>query len=277
MDRIFKLTNARGESWDLMDLKNVALFDPQGLGMDLDNEYIQIGNSFLLTKSRQSQREIKANLIFSGTDAYAKYFKFVRFAMMAPLTLEYTADKTYFIIVELTSIEKTEKMSDKHMQCGIVFTARSLFRARTVARIKREESAGEYPYTYAFMYGAETPNSVVIESDATQDSPCRIRIFGPVTNPVWRHYVNGAEIETGAYTGTVPEGNVLVIDTTAIPYSIIEYDNMGNVVANRYQQCDFSTARFFMLQYGANRIAVSHDGVNNVEIEVEAVFEYETV
>ena len=34
------------------------------------------------------------------------------------------------------------------------------------------------------------------------------------------------------------------------------------VVADRYQMCDFTTERFFHLQYGSNRISVVHEGLN---------------
>ena len=59
-------------------------------------------------------------------------------------------------------------------------------------------------------------------------------------------------------------GHTLVIDSTTIPYSIIEYDSADRVVADRYPLCDFSTKRFFMLQVGSNSIAISHDGTNDV-------------
>jgi hypothetical protein len=89
--------------------------------------------------------------------------------------------------------------------------------------------------------------------------------------------VNSKLVASGAYTGTIPAGHTLVIDSTTIPYSIIEYDSADRVVADRYPLCDFSTKRFFMLQAGSNSIAISHDGTNDVGLKVEAQFRYESV
>ena len=101
-----------------------------------------------------------------------------------------------------------------------------------------------------------TQNTLMIDSDSHGDSPCKVTVYGPCTNPVWKHYVNNvlydpadADIvllfhagqgkhrdrvpigryyvnnvlyETGRYEGNIPDGHKLVIDTTQIPYSITE-------------------------------------------------------
>ena len=51
----------------------------------------------------------------------------------------------------------------------------------------------------------------------------------------------------------------------------------GEVIADRYQACDFTTKRFILLQNGTNRISLSHDGLNSVDMMVEAKISYETV
>ena len=69
----------------------------------------------------------------------------------------------------------------------------------------------------------------------------------------------------------------LVIDSTSIPYSIVEKGVGDDVVADRYQMCDFTTERFFNLQHGINRISVTHEGLNTVNMLVEGKISYETV
>ena len=69
----------------------------------------------------------------------------------------------------------------------------------------------------------------------------------------------------------------LVIDTTQIPYSITERGAMDELVADRYQFCDFTTERFIHLGYGSNRISITHDGLNEVKVLAEGRISYETV
>ena len=77
--------------------------------------------------------------------------------------------------------------------------------------------------------------------------------------------------------GTIPMDHKLVIDTTQIPYSISERGILDELVADRYQMCDFSTERFLHLQYGSNRISIMHDGLNSLKVLVEGRISYETV
>ncbi len=122
-----------------------------------------------------------------------------------------------------------------------------------------------------------TQNTLMIDSDSHGDSPCKVTVYGPCTNPVWKHYVNNVLYETGRYEGSIPDGHKLVIDTTQIPYSITERGVSDEVVADRYQMCDFTTERFFHLQYGSNRISVVHEGLNILNVMVEGRISYETV
>ena len=120
-------------------------------------------------------------------------------------------------------------------------------------------------------------NTLVIDSDSYEDSPCKITIFGPCLNPVWKHYVDNVLVETGRYEGSIMADHKLVVDATGIPYSITERGAADDIVADRYQLCDFTTERFFHLKYGSNRISVSHDGLNTVKMMVEGKISYETV
>ena len=68
-----------------------------------------------------------------------------------------------------------------------------------------------------------------------------------------------------------------MIDDTTIPYSIKKLDSSNNLIADLYEYSDFTTKRFFFLQRGKNRIAIGHDGINDLELAVEARLEYESI
>ena len=89
--------------------------------------------------------------------------------------------------------------------------------------------------------------------------------------------MNNELYETGRYEGVISDDHKLVIDSTSVPYSITERGVSDEVVADRYQVCDFTTERFFHLQHGTNRISVTHDGLNMLDVLVEGKISYETV
>ncbi|MCM1479140.1 MAG: hypothetical protein NC085_05510, partial [Muribaculaceae bacterium] len=239
----------------------------------------QIGSEFRPLEDSFSQGMINGAILFAGADPYGEYRRFTGFARADPLTLSYRTDETYNIAVRLVSIEKSELgTGGSSLVCNVTFAAEGLFyRSVKVSADTKKIGGKVYPFKYPYTYEDVSQNTVLIESGSRESSPCRITVYGQCVNPKWKHYVNNVLTKTGAYIGTVPAGNRLVIDTTAIPYSIKELGVGGKLVANRYQQCDFSTERFFHLQYGSNRISVSHDGLNALNVFVEGRISYETV
>lgn len=273
------MTNAKGKTIDLQSRSDILLYNQNGLGYAEDANYVRIRNSYSLTSKYIKQHEIDCKLVFSGEDFYKKYYDFVRFCQDTPLTLRYEIHDTYYINVRLAEITKTQGVSNLHMLCDVKFVASGLF-YQIVSKYAAPADLTNlpvYPYVYDDVYPAESVQSVVIKSDSGIDSPVKITIYGEAVNPEWRHYANGQLVEVGRYTGTIPTGHTLVIDSTKIPYSIIEYDSSGIVVADRYALCDFSTVRFFHLREGQNRISISHDGTNGVALKVEGKVEYASV
>ena len=277
--RKFYLTNAKGKTIDLQSRSDILLYNQTGLGYVEDANYVRIRNSYSLTSKYIKQHEIDCKLVFSGENFYKKYYDFVRFCQDTPLTLRYKIHDTFYLNVRLAEISKTQGVSNLHMFCDVKFVASGLF-YQIVSRYVGPAVITDlptYPYVYDDVYPPEVLQSVVVESDSELESPCKITIYGEATNPEWRHYVNSQLIEIGRYTGTIAAGHTLVIDSTTIPYSITEYDSSGQVVADRYAGCDFSTERFFHLQRGNNRISVSHDGTNSLALKVEGKIEYASV
>lgn len=216
---------------------------------------------------------------FGGKDAYVNYRDFSRFVRAVPLILLYQVGETYRIPVRLTELGKSELIQGGvGLDCDVTFTATGLIYKNVSAYSGTVAFGGKiYPYKYDYTYADVTQNTLVIDSDSYEDSPCKVTICGPCINPIWKHYVDNVLYETGRYEGIIPDGNKLVIDTTQIPYSITERGASDAIVADRYQMCDFTTERFFHLQHGSNRISVGHDGLNMLYVMVEGRISYETI
>ena len=278
--RQFVLTNAIGESWDLQDKDRVFFAELEGLGWEDATEYVRAGNNYLPLELIWEQKEISGTLFFLK-NPYPTYFAFTRFAARTPLTMTYTTvnGETYRVKCRLTTIEKTELTEFRCLECPVTFSTLGLF-YRIASVYNPGESAGGgkvYDYEYDYSYSDMVAETVRITSDSMEDSPCKIWIYGPCENPSWRHYVDGQFIGMGSMTGEIPQGRVLVIDSTTIPYSITEQDYLGNLTADRYQACDFGTERFIFLKNGNNTIAISHTDVAVCPIKVEANISYASV
>ncbi len=278
MIRKLKLINARGEGYDL-NRKQSFFHSINGFGYEDCTKFEQIGTNFYPLEDIFAQGKMEGSIFFGGTDAYANYRAFTRFVHATPLTLIYQTDDTYRVQVRLTNISKGELVSGGlGLDCEVCFLALGMFYKPLSKYSETLWIGGKiYPYTYPLTYADVSQNTVLIDSDSYEDSSCKISIYGPCINPVWKHYVNNVLFATGAYMGTIPMDHKLVIDTTQIPYSISERGILDELVADRYQMCDFSTERFLHLQYGSNRISIMHDGLNSLKVLVEGRISYETV
>lgn len=278
--RRFNLTNALGETWDLQQ-NNVCFFaEPDGLGWVDNTEYVRAGNNYAALELQWEQRELEGTIFFLNKP-YEYYLEFTKFARRVPLTMEYMtgAGMTYKVRCRLSEIEKSEINEYHVLECPVTFKALGPFyKPVAVYNAGEASTVGKtYDYTYDYTYSDNIGESITIMSDAVGDSPCKVTIYGPCTNPVWRHYVNGELYATGSMTGEVASGDVLVIDSTSLPYSVTERDLAGNLIADRYQLCDFGTERFFFLQYGTNVINISHSSTETCALRVEAQISYASV
>ena len=140
------------------------------------------------------------------------------------------------------------------------------------------ESGGKvYNYSYDYQYLKGGKNTITIESDSYQSSPVKLVIIGPAINPAWRHYLNDELVTTGKVNGIIGTDNRLIIDTTTIPYKIIQVDALGQLVSDMYQQSDFSTYRFVRFGHGRNTVTFTADESNVLNVGVEAQIEYATI
>lgn len=278
MIRQFTLKNALGSIYDLMDLRQGVTFNPAGLGFQDATEYQNVGEVFTPLTVKYNQQVVQGEMVFTE-DPYRNYKEFVQFCQHDPLSLVYKTDAgTYQVPVRLTKIEKGDMEGKCFMSCPVEFTALArLYKIVTANNVGPVGGGKVYDYEYDYLYGDFVADTVMIESDSVTESPCRISIFGPCTQPTWRQYINGKAVATGYYDGTIPANHKLVIDTTTMPYSIEEQDLADNLIADRYELCDFSTERFFLLEYGNNTISVSHSDPDGIRVMVEGYIFYETI
>lgn len=278
MLRVFKIRNANGVELDLTTVGEIVLYDVDGLGYGTDPVMQRIGNHFAVLSDNLQQGEINGEARFWQPGAYKSYLDFAQFCQVKPITLVYHHDAgEFFRDGIMRSVSKAET-GGSALTSQIVFLATTPFYKTIYQYNEGSGTTGKkYIYRYPYRYGTSASQSIVIDCDTNLESPVRIEIYGPAVNPVWRHYLNNVLRATGGVNATIEAGRKLIIDTTTIPYQIIQTDLSNKFVGDLYQQSVFSTERFIMLGRGQNVISVAQSGAGVVKLAVEARIEYAAV
>ena len=278
MTREYYLIDADGATYDLNIKGRSVLHSVGGLGYERRAEYQQIGERFSPVYDVLSQGSVTGIVAFRQPDAYQKYFDFVRFLQNGPLRL--MAKTPVGTFYRRGSVSVVDKAETGPLQCTITFTATTPW-YRTVAQSNDGQISGGkiYDYEYDYAYADQIPGTISIRSDsyAAPGSPAKLTIFGPVEDPTWRHYVDVELVAEGAVSVEVPADRKLVIDATTIPYQIMQYDLLGNFIADDYQLSDFSTERFLRFRHGMNTVSVAQSGGSAPAIALEAEIEYASI
>lgn len=264
--RKFKLINANGTEWDLMR-KDAFFHAPEGLGMGRSFSCVQAGFDFLEAQSVLMQKNINGEMVFGD---YGTYTDFVTFISRDPLTLLYsTKSRWYQISCKVQSMDKGEK-AGQVLIIPISFLCFGIWRENVI--IKQADNFGAeckiYPYTYDYSYSEASSGRVVIHN-GDLESPCKLHIFGPVTNPSWALYKAGQIVLDGKVLLSIPAGNKLVVSAAPTVMEIAEYSQNNDFVKDHYQDSDFSTARFVYAPPGESTISFTHEGTGKIVAYVE--------
>lgn len=275
--RFFKLINSTGDEYDLNSMEHFFR-DVKGMGFDLENTYQRRGRSWITLESNVQQKALSGKIRFK-TDA--QYRAFVLFCLAGDMTLVYKHEDTgeeFKRAVQLTSVTKDEKEQTRTYDTAVTFTPLGVWYKEIEATVTptTEVEPDEYPLPYPFRYAAVAKMEISARNEAENDSPAELYIYGPCTNPSWRHYANGVLMTTGGLTAEIPADDYVVISTAGGECSIVEYDKYDQRVRDLYNTSDFSTKRFIYLQRGRNRIVVSA-GSQDVQIRLRGRIEYVSV
>lgn len=276
--RTFTLIDNDGNTYDVTARNDLFFYGVEGLGYAQTTEFQRIEDRYALLSNYTSQSKIKGTIKFWQPDAERKYFDFAQFCQNGPIRMKYNPGHGEFyrngVISEIVRTDGT----GSELRVTLTFMAQTPWYKSVSAHNDGQIVGGKvYPYTFDYTYSSAVVNSVSVESDSYQSSPVKLIIYGPATNPSWRHYLNNVLQTSGRITGSVLANHKLIIDTTSIPYSIKQFDMLGNEVSDMYQLSDFSTDRFIRFGKGRNTVSVQADNTNTLNVGVEAQIEYATV
>lgn len=307
--RYFKLENSASPTPEELDITTTEILfhDVSGLGFDEQTDFASVGSVWKLNSVSYSQKPVSGKITFTdykGTTPYTKYTLFKTFIDKPPLTLVYYPEGLdgipYRKKVRVTKLEKDEINKYGVLEVGIDFTPYTpwyeIVQAKNGGEIVEDDTGwvwgdgGENPplvfeptedmNAIPAKFRNEVRAPVDVYSKVGNDSPVKITIYGPVTNPTWTHYVNDVFIASGGIDSnsnlTLSADERLVIDNTEGEYSMTVYSTVA-APRNVYSLRDFDQQCFFTLRKGKNTVTVSSESTNSIRLEVEGHIHYATV
>lgn len=276
--RTFRLYDNDGNRYNLTSRDRLFFYAIDGLGFEQSAEFQRIEERFALLESHIEQATIEGTIKFWQPEAELQYFNFAQFCQNQPIMMDYNNNYgTYSRRGIITKIERGDGDGNE-LLIKIQFKAQTPWYKEIIEYNPGTESGGKvYNYSYDYTYLKYGKNSITIDSDSYQSSPVKLVVIGPAINPSWRHYLNGELVTEGKINGIIGPDNRLIVDTTTIPYRIIQVDALGQLVSDLYQQSDFSTYRFVRFGHGSNTVTFSADESNILNVGVEAQIEYATI
>lgn len=276
--RTFRLYDNDGNRYNLTSRDHLFFYAIDGLGFKQSAEFQRIEDRFALLESHIEQATIEGTIKFWQPEAELQYFNFAQFCQNQPIMMDYNNNYgTYSRRGIITKIERGDGDGNE-LLIKIQFKAQTPWFKEIIEYNPGTESGGKvYNYSYDYTYLKGGKNTITIDSDSYQSSPVKLVVIGPAINPSWRHYLNGELVTKGKINGIIGPDNRLIVDTTTIPYRIIQVDALGQLVSDLYQQSDFSTYRFVRFGHGRNTVTFSADESNILNVGVEAQIEYATI
>lgn len=267
--RQFKLINATGTTWDLMQ-RDGFFYLPQGIGYSRTISTIRAGTTYLILDEFLNQKAPYGEMVFQTYEQFQKFVAFI--SDDDPLYFYYspTGQTWYRSRCKVQSLSKSEMSQPGVLRCPITFDCLSTWSELvTVTQSDVVEDQGKiYNYTYPYTYSDTTLATAQIINGSIE-SPIRLNIFGPVENPYWALIQGGQNIATGRVLITIPSGNKLVVDANPLTMQIAEYTINGDFVANRYGNSDFSTQRFLYAPPGTSVLSATNPTGGAIRVVTE--------
>lgn len=196
MVRKFQLKNEKGQTFSLMDIENYCLLtEPSGLGYAYSNDYVNLGNSFILNLRVLEQGQISGQLNFLCYDNYKKFVDYVEgseklyFSYIVPYK---SGSKEFLRDIQMTDVSKTEIQPNGVMSETVIFTCLTLWYATSTAIYTIDSNGGDeirWDFTWDSYFAGYDARDLSIINTGHTDATIEVSIDGQVANPELQLYI----------------------------------------------------------------------------------------
>jgi hypothetical protein len=187
--REFKLINEKGQEYSLMDIENAGLLtSPNGLGFQYENQYEQLGHTFVKSISKISQTKVTGQINFLKYENYRKLVDFI--ASSEDLKISYkvpykTGTKEFFKDVSVDILNKGEKTQNGVLSENITFNSLSLWyeQTKTVYEVGNTDNELRWDFKWDSKFAGYDVRRVQYINQGHVDASIELTIEGTVLNP----------------------------------------------------------------------------------------------
>lgn len=197
--REFCLMNKKGQEFSLMDIENYCLLtSPKGLGLEINNNYMQLNNRFVLNISKLQQGEVSGEVHFKHYENYAALVDFIAHA--DSLYLRYKIPysdgsiKTFYRDIRINSLSKT----DIDKESGVLSETISLEclslwyqKNQVIYEITAQDNELRWDFKWDSRFASYDVRNLKYINQGHVPASIEVEINGNVLNPAIELYVEG--------------------------------------------------------------------------------------
>lgn len=281
--RRFQLVNENGQVYQLInDSSKAFLWQPSGLGFQIDKDYMESDGFFFEMNSSMGQVAKTGTLVFYGSDPYTEYTTFMNYiARSKSLRLAYAPKQNwYYVDIDIESVQKSEIELDGTLQCSISMLPKTPLYLPYEMNIDLSGDLGEsikqYDYKYNYVYSnTAVAGEIEFEIPAQMDSGLEMTIFGEISAPVVTFYVGG-EIIGRVDLSAISIQSGEYVKYSSIPLSAGIYLYSGGTETDITEQIGLSSSipTFFLLPpYTTIKAVMNADTITGTSASLK-VYEY---
>ena len=214
--REFKLVNEKGQEYSLMDIKNTCLLtNPSGLGFQYENQYEQLGNTFVKSISKISQTKVTGQANFLKYENYRKLVDFItssekiRISYKVPYS---TGTREFFKDVSVDLLNKGDKSQNGVLSENISFTSLSLWyeQLQTVYEVGNTDSEVRWDFKWDSKFAGYDVRRLQYINQGHVDASIQVAINGNVQNPKIELLINNEIVQSVELNTTIEENERLL-------------------------------------------------------------------
>jgi len=274
MIRQLWLTNENNRIYKLSNNTKTVVTNLSGLGVSLQNSYIENNNDYLKTRSKTPLSTIELTIVFlNGYKGFIDFTEYLFGNNQLKLYVK-TPVSTRYCYVEVSNLPKSELISNS-LFSNIKFEKTSLWLEDYEHQIElNTDDVGKvFPHTFPFTFSESYQGTVQLTNKGCHPAPTIIEINGAVKDPIIYVYKdNGLIASLRVFIDSDNDYHKISIDSRINKQQVIKYENQ--ISTNIYELLDFERENFISLPVGVSTVVFDPGKMSSATCKIKFVESY---